>query len=175
MRIVIIGGGIAAVYIANTIKKLSANTDVLILSEEAYSPYDRIHLCSLVDKSATMEEISLPLDPTVQIALNEKILSIDKESKRVFSEHSVFSYDKLIIATGSVPQTLFDITTLKNAAVFRNANDCKTIAEGMQNREVVIVGSGPIGLELMETLNKMQSVKHITLLVRSDSLYDKSL
>jgi quinone-reactive Ni/Fe-hydrogenase small subunit len=175
MRIVIIGGGIAAVYIANTIKKLSPDEDVLIVSEEVYAPYDRIHLCALVDKSASMEEISLPLDPTVQIALNEKILSIDKDAKRIFSEHSVFSYDKLIIATGSLPQTLFDISTLKNAAVFRNANDCKKIAEGMLNREAVIVGSGPIGLELMETLNKMQSVNHITLLVRSDSLYDKNL
>ncbi len=175
MRIVIIGGGIAAVYLANRIKKLASNVDVLIVSEETFSPYDRIHLCALVDKSATMEEISLPLDPGVQIALNEKILSIDKESKRIFSEHSVFSYDKLIIATGSVPQTLFDITTLKNAAVFRNVYDCKKISEGMQNREVVIVGSGPIGLELMETLNNMPNVKHITLIVRSDSLYDKML
>ncbi|TNF44105.1 MAG: hyaluronate lyase, partial [Epsilonproteobacteria bacterium] len=136
---------------------------------------DRIHLCALVDKSATIEDISLPVDPTVQIALNEKILSIDKISKRVFSEHSVFSYDKLIIATGSVPQTLFDISTIKNAAVFRNANDCTKIAQGIGEREVVIIGSGPIGLELMETLNKMTSVKHITLLVRSDSLYDKNL
>jgi len=46
---------------------------------------------------------------------------------------------------------------------------------GIDDREVVIVGSGPIGLELMETLNKMQSVRHITLLVRNDTLYDKML
>ncbi|MCW8822305.1 MAG: hydrogenase small subunit [Sulfurovum sp.] len=175
MRIVIIGGGIAAVYIANSIKKLTSDADVLIVSEEAFSPYDRIHLCALVDKSSQIDEISLPVDPRVQISLNEKILSIDKKSRRIFSKHSAFSYDKLIIATGSVPQTLFDITSLKNAAVFRNADDCKKISEGINNREVVIVGSGPIGLELMETLNKMQSVRHITLLVRSDSLYDKSL
>ena len=175
MRVVIIGGGIAAVYIANRIKQLAADVDLLILSDEAYSPYDRIHLCGLVDKSTTIEEISLAVDPTVQIALNEKILSIDKNAKRVFSEHSAFSYDKLIIATGSTPQTLFDISTLKNATVFRNANDCIKIAEGISDREVVIVGSGPIGLELMETLDKMQSVNHITLLVRGDSLYDKTL
>ena len=175
MRIVIIGGGIAAVYLANRIKKLASDTDVLIVSDEAYSPYDRIHLCALVDSSATIEEISLTVDPGVQTALNEKIVSIDKKSKRIFSEHSSFSYDKLIIATGSVPQTLFDISTLKNAAVFRNAHDCQKISEGIQDREVVIVGSGPIALELMETLNKIPSAKHITLLVRSDSLYDKSL
>ena len=145
MRIVIVGGGIAAAYVANNIKKLSSDTEVLIISDEPYSPYDRIHLCSLVDKSATIDDISLPVDPTVQIALNEKIVSIDRASKRIFSEHSVFSYDKLIIATGSTPQTLFDISTLKNAAVFRSADDCKKIADGIGNKEVVIVGSGPIG------------------------------
>ncbi len=175
MRIVIIGGGIAAAYLANRIKKLASDVDVLIVSEEAFSPYDRIHLCALVEKSATIEDISLPVNPGVQIALNEKILSIDKKSKKIFSEHSVFSYDKLIIATGSLPQTLFDIGTLKNATVFRNAEDCDKISEGIKNREVIIVGSGPIGLELLETLNKMQSVKHITLLVRGDRLYDKML
>jgi len=175
MRTVIIGGGIAAAYLANRIKDLASDVDVLIVSKEAFSPYDRIHLCALVEKSAMLEDITLPLDPTVQIALNEKIVSIDKKSKRIFSEHSVFSYDKLIIATGSLPQTLFDITTLKNAAVFRNADDCKKISEGIGEREVVIVGSGPIGLELLETLNKMQSLKHITLIVRGNSLYDKML
>ncbi|TNF44741.1 MAG: hypothetical protein EP216_01455, partial [Epsilonproteobacteria bacterium] len=75
MRVVIIGGGIAAAYMANRIKKLQSDVDLLILSDEAYLPYDRIHLCALVDKSTTIEEISLPVDPTVQIALNEKILS----------------------------------------------------------------------------------------------------
>lgn len=175
MRIVIIGGGIAGAYIANTVKKLASDVDVLIVSDEDHSPYDRIHLCSLVDKTATTDEISLPVDPTVQIALNEKITSIDRSAKRVYSEHSVFSYDKLIIATGSIPQTLFDISTLKNAAVFRNAEDCKKIAEGINGREVVVVGSGPIGLELMETLDKMPKVKQVTLLVRGASLYDREL
>ncbi|MCO4845506.1 MAG: hydrogenase small subunit [Sulfurovum sp.] len=175
MRIVIVGGGIAAAYLANNIRKISPKTQVMIVSEESFSPYDRIHLCSLVDKSATINDISLPVDPLVTIVLNEKITSIDRKSKRIFSEHSVFSYDKLIIATGSTPQTLFNISQLKNASVFRNAEDCKKISEGMTGREVVLVGTGPVGLELMEALNKMQSVKHITLLVRGNSLYDKTL
>ncbi len=175
MRIVIIGGGIAAAYLANRIKKHRSAIDVLIVSDEAFSPYDRIHLCALVDQSATLKDISLALNPTVEIALNEKITSIDRKSKRIFSKHSAFPYDTLIIATGSLPQTLFDIRGLKNASVFRSADDCTKIREGIGDREVVIVGSGPIGLELMETLNKMQSVKHITLIVRSNYLYDKML
>ena len=45
----------------------------------------------------------------------------------------------------------------------------------MADREIVIVGAGPIGLELMDTLDKMQNVTHITLIVRGNSLYDKML
>ena len=175
MRIIIIGGGIAAAYLANRIKQLASTTEVLIVSEEAYLPYDRIHLCALVDKSQNVKNIALHVDPTVQIELNEKIVSIDKKEKRIFSEHSAFSYDKLIISTGSLPKTLFDISTLKNATTFRNAEDCKKIAEGIDNKEVVIVGSGPIALELLETLNTLPNIKHITLIVRSNSLYDKTL
>ena len=49
MRAVIVGGGIAAAYLANNIKKQDSSVEVLILSDEKYPPYDRIHLCRLVD------------------------------------------------------------------------------------------------------------------------------
>jgi len=52
MRLLIIGGGIAAAYFANNIKKADSSVDVTILSEEKYAPYDRIHLCKLVDETS---------------------------------------------------------------------------------------------------------------------------
>jgi len=175
MRIVIIGGGIAAAYLANNIKKQDTTTNVLILSDENYQPYDRIHLCRLVDDKEDVEGIKLPIDPTVKIELNQKIINIDHIKQRVYSKDSMFSYDKLILATGSIPTTLFDISKIQNASVFRSANDCKLIKESINSREVVIVGSGPIGLELLETLNELDEVKSITLLLRGNHLYDKTL
>ena len=175
MRVVIVGGGIAAVYLANNIKKQDSSFEVTIVSDEKYPPYDRIHLCRLVDEQDDSTKISLPLDPTVQLELNQKIESIDKEKKRVLSSNSMFSYDKLIIATGSIPTSLFEIDDIKNAAVFRSADDCEIIKTASKNREVVIVGSGPIGLELLETLNSMPHISDITLLVRGKHLYDKHL
>ena len=175
MRITIVGGGIAAVYLANNIKKNNSNADVLIVSDEEHLPYDRIHLCRLVDQSSCVEKISIPIDPTVRVELNQKITSIDKENKKVFSQNAMFSYDKLIIATGSIPKSLFDISDISNAAVFRSEADCKKIRDGVKNKEAVIIGSGPIGLELLETLNKMDDVANITLLIRGNYLYDKTL
>jgi len=175
MRLLIIGGGIAAAYFANNIKKADNSLDVTILSEEKYAPYDRIHLCKLVDESASIEEISLHLDPTVHLEFNQKIIKIDKEKKRVYSKEAMFGYDKLIIATGSLPNAPFDVKNVKNAAVFRSADDCEVIKNGVKEREVVVVGCGPIGLELLETLDKMSNVEKISLLIRSNFLYDKNL
>ena len=175
MRVVIVGGGIAAVYLANNLKKQDSLLEVVILSDEQYPPYDRIHLCRLVDGSDDIDGISLSLDPTVKLELNQQINTIDKTNKRVFSTHASFTYDRLVIATGSLPVSLFDINEIDNAAVFRSAEDCERIKSGIKDREVVIVGSGPIGLELLETLNQMPSVEKITLLLRGDHLYSKHL
>jgi quinone-reactive Ni/Fe-hydrogenase small subunit len=176
MRVVIVGGGISAVYLANNIKKQSSVTDVLILSDEEYPPYDRIHLCRLIDGKEDIEGIKLPLDPMVKLELNQKIIDIDTNTKKVFSKNGAFGYDKLIIATGSVPVSLFDIDGIQNAAVFRSAKDCDLIREFCKkDLEVVIVGSGPIGLELLETLNDIPQISTITLLSRGKHLYDKTL
>ncbi|WP_373035958.1 hydrogenase small subunit [Sulfurimonas sp.] len=175
MRVVIVGGGIAAVYLANNLKKQDSSLEVTIVSDEKHPPYDRIHLCRLIDASQDESDISLPLDPTVQLELNHTVNKIDRDAKRVFSDNAMFSYDKLIIATGSIPVTLFDISGIKNAAVFRSADDCDIIRGETEGREVVIVGSGPIGLELLETLNDMPNISNITLLIRGKHLYSKDL
>ncbi|QSZ41973.1 hydrogenase small subunit [Sulfurimonas aquatica] len=175
MRVVIVGGGIAAVYLANTLKKKDSSLEVMILSDEKFPPYDRIHLCRLVDDDNLNDEIALYLDPTVNLELNQKIDRVDKKAKRVFSSTSMFSYDKLIIATGSLPISLFNIDNITNAAVFRSADDCQIIKQADSTSNFVMIGSGPISLELLETLNSVENVKKITLIVRGEHLYDKNL
>jgi len=175
MRVVIVGGGIAAVYLANNLKRHNASLDVMVLSDEKYPPYDRIHLCRLLDDSEDYKGIGLALDPTVKLELSQNIKTIDKAHKRVFSQDSMYSYDKLIIATGSIPISLLDVDTLSNVSVFRSVADCEDIKKGVNDREVLVVGSGPIGLEILETLNTMPNIKNITLLIRGKYLYSKDL
>lgn len=175
MRIVIVGGGISAVYLANALMEQAPESDVLIVSDEVHPPYDRIHLCSLVDHSKCAENIALELHPKVRLELNQKITSLDPGAKRIFSEHAAFSYDKLIITTGSVPKALFDISQIDNAATFRSVRDCEEIARGIIGKNVVIIGAGPIALELLDTLMRNNDAKSITLIVRSEYLYSRDL
>ncbi len=175
MRIVIIGGGIAAVHTANAILEQQRDAEVLIVSEEKYAPYDRIHLCSLVDGSEDVEGILLDLSPAVRVELAQAITSIDTKARRIFSEHALFSYDKLIIETGSRPRELFDISGIKNATTFRSADDSFKIARNIKDKNVIIMGVGPIGLELLDTLMKMPDAKAIYLISRGAHLYSKDL
>lgn len=175
MRIVIVGGGIAAAHAANAIDRKGTGQDVLILTAEKYPPYDRIHLCKLVEGSADVEDILLDLPENVTVELNRKIVSIDPAAKKVFSENAAYGYDRLIIATGSKPRELFDITEIENASVFRSADDAFKIARGIKGRNVVVAGVGPIGLELLDTLRKLDDPKGIYLLSRGPHLYDRAL
>ncbi|OQX77870.1 MAG: hyaluronate lyase, partial [Epsilonproteobacteria bacterium 4484_65] len=129
----------------------------------------------MVNKSTPLSDITLELNPEVVVELNCKINAIDKESKRVISEHAIFKYDKLIIATGSKPRTLFNIDHLKNASTFRSADDSYKIADEIKDKNVVIVGVGPIGLELLDTLMGMKEPKSMTLISRGEHLYDQNI
>lgn len=175
MRILIVGGGIAAAHIANDIKEQAPEHEVMIVSKEEYPPYDRIHLCSLVNGSADIEEIALELPSGIKLELNAEVTEIDTKAKRIFTQQSTFAYDKLIIATGSKPRTLFGIEGMKNAATFRSAHDSECIAERIKGKNVVMMGVGPIGLELLDTLSEMEGPKKIYLVSRGSHLYDKAM
>lgn len=171
MKIVIIGAGIAGVYFANTILKKDSSCKIVILSNESIKPYDRVYLCNLLDENS-IDSIKLELDERVELLLNQNAI-INKDDKKVISNGKTFDYDKLIIATGSKPYSLFD-NNIKNSCVFRSLSDCQKIQKNY-DKNIVIVGSGPIALELLESLNSKESVKSITLLVRGNYLYNKNL
>lgn len=175
MKIAIVGGGITAVYLANNILAHDENAQISLISEEEYNPYDRIHLCSLVDDSLKLEDITLELDDRVKIFLNQKVTDIFPKRKIVITKNNSYEYDKLIIATGSKPKSLFEISNFTNASTFRSANDAFKIRQNSQATNIVIMGVGPIGLELLETLSKMDMATNIYIISRGEHIYSKEL
>ncbi|MCJ7766568.1 MAG: hydrogenase small subunit [Thiovulaceae bacterium] len=175
MRIVIVGGGIVAAYMANVFKEEAPEHEVLIVSKEEYPPYDRIHLCDLINKTKSIEEIALELPSGVKLELNAEVVQIDRKAKRIYTKTSAFAYDILVIATGSKPRTLFGIEGMKNAVTFRSSNDSACIAECIKDKNIVVIGVGPIGLELLDTLCTLEEPKKIYLVSRGTHLYDKAM
>jgi nitrite reductase (NADH) large subunit len=112
------------------------------------------------------------------ITLNkgDKVISIDKSNKTITSESGkVESYDKLLIATGSLP--FIPKTTgsdLKNVIAFRTKADVDTIIDTIdKSKTAVVVGGGLLGLEAAYGI-AMHGVKTI-LVHRSGSILSQQL
>ena len=98
MKVVIVGGGIVSAYMANRLKELAPLTQVQIISQESYPPYDRIHLCALIKREKSIDEIKLQLPEDVNLVLEQQIVAIDKSAKEIISRITSYNvcYTKLL-------------------------------------------------------------------------------
>jgi NADH dehydrogenase FAD-containing subunit len=92
------------------------------------------------------------------------VSSIDYKNKRVkIEKKGLLSYDKLLIATGSVNKYP-EIEGLKGTKFYhlRDKEDCLAIADAIKEksgRNVTIVGAGFVGMELASAIKLLYKEK----------------
>ena len=162
MKVLIIGNGVAGTFAAQHIRNQDDNIEIEIYSKENYPYYTRIKLPELISERVTIDDIIVFKEEwyknkKIKTHLNKKVLQIDPKSKNILieNEKNPVSYDKLIIATGSMP----NIPPIKNAiemfgkGVFtlRNIDNAIEIRDYIKKNNIqkaVIIGGGLLGLEL---------------------------
>ncbi|CAD5190957.1 unnamed protein product [Musa acuminata subsp. malaccensis] len=172
-KYVILGGGVAAGYAAREFAKHGLNPgELAIISKEAVAPYERpalskgylfpqgaarlpgFHVCVGSGGERLLPEWYS--ENGIELILSTEIVKADLASKTLTSAAgATFTYDILIIATGSTVINLSDFGTpganANNIFYLREIDDAdKLVAaiETKKNGKVVIVGGGYIGLEL---------------------------
>ncbi|MHA1723634.1 MAG: FAD-dependent oxidoreductase [Promethearchaeota archaeon] len=166
MKIIIIGNGVAGTFTAQNIRNLDKDVAITLYSKEDYPYYTRIKLPQLISEQATISDLIVfdenwHLKNNIELKLSSEIKKIDTIDKQVFLNESSLptSYDKLILATGSLPH----IPPIKNAKEFlgngvftlRTIKDALDIKEFILSRNVkriIIIGGGLLGLELAKQI-----------------------
>lgn len=103
-------------------------------------------------------------EKNVKVFVKHFVEEIDPKKKTIVvkdlesDKYLNFDYDRLILTTGSKAKTIhgFD-TQLKNVFVLKNINDLIRINDVIKKEKVnkaVVIGSGYIGIEMAEALNK---------------------
>ncbi len=120
--------------------------------------------CGIPYTIATLSSVDSDIMSTKSIEaagaqiLIDKVNRIDPKSKKVFTESGKdFEYDKLVIATGSMPIVpRLPGVDLKNVmTVPKDANEIKKLKDALTNvKHVVIVGAGFIGMEVSDEIHK---------------------
>lgn len=153
-RIVIIGGGIAAISAASQIRSLDKGCSIDIYAMEEVLPYDRTRLTKELYKTTHHEfaihDTSWYEKQSIRLHLNEEIIRIDHVNKQIEMVHGGYvPYDELIIATGAhafLPP--ISGNDLNNVFVLRSLKDAKELVEAAtKSRRCVIIGGGILGLE----------------------------
>ncbi|MEI3854067.1 MULTISPECIES: NAD(P)/FAD-dependent oxidoreductase, partial [unclassified Ensifer] len=161
-KLVIVGNGMApGRMLEELFEKASGRYAVTIFNAEPRVNYDRIMLSPVLSGEKDYEQIIIHGDGwyikhDITLYKGHKIIAIDRDAKTVTSDHGVTeSYDKLVIATGSVPFIIpVPGKDLRGVITYRDLDDVQAMLLAAQSREkAVVIGGGLLGLEAAAGLN----------------------
>jgi len=162
VNVVIVGNGTAAVSAVEAIRKNGDNSDITIVSKEKEPAYTPCFLPKYISGEIKKEGLHIRGDRfyeenRVEVLLGNPATEIQPGDNTVkLLDGKEFSYDRLLLATGSRP-IVPDVPGIDGKGVFffSNLTDTeKIIKKSRAGAEVLIMGSGFIAMELAEALWK---------------------
>ena len=169
MKIAVIGHGMVGHKFLEQLHDLGVpDVQVTILCEEPRAAYDRVHLSEFfAGKSAkdlTMVEDGFFDRSGFSLRLAARAVAIERRDNTVTTaDGEVLHYDKLVLATGSVPFVPpVPGRDRPDCFVYRTIEDLVAMKEcGARSRSGVVVGGGLLGLECAKALRDMGLDTHV--------------
>jgi nitrite reductase (NADH) large subunit len=162
-KLVVIGNGMASI---RTLEELLARAphlyDITVFGAEPYGNYNRILLSPVLAGEKTVPEIMLNDqawydDNGITLYKGKTITKIDRARRQVAAnDGTVVPYDRLLIATGSLPFMLpIPGAKFDGVVAFRDIKDVDTmLAAAKTYKRAVVIGGGLRGLEAASGLMK---------------------
>src|SRR5690606_37398756 len=155
-RLVVVGNGMAGIRTLEELLKLAPGMyDITVFGAEPYPNYNRILLSPVLAGEQDFDDIVLnPLswyaDNGITLNLGKEVTRIDRVHRKVVAaDGTEAEYDRLLLATGSVPFILpIPGKDLKGVIGYRDIHDTRTMIETAKvKRNAVVIGGGLLGLE----------------------------
>lgn len=159
MQVVIIGNGVAGNSVCSAIREVNQRARITLVSEELYPAYSACVLGEYLGGEIQRGRVFLKRikdyrQQGIRILLGRRAIKIDVKNRKVYLEKNRILYDKLIVASGAeslIPAV--DGTTREGVFSFKSIRDADRIL-ACRARRVVVVGSGPIGVEVSCALRR---------------------
>jgi nitrite reductase (NADH) large subunit len=170
LKVVVVGHGMVA---QRFLEKLvgcadGAAPDVTVFCDEPRPAYDRVNLTSFFSGKSVSDLSVVPgrffEEHAMTLRLNDKIVGIDRARKVVRSvRYRDVPYDKLVLATGSVPFVPpIPGRDRPDCFVYRTIDDLEVISSAARRARVgAVVGGGLLGLEAAKALKDLGLITHV--------------
>jgi len=154
-KVVVIGGGPAAVFAAIEAKKTDGAADVTLVTDEGCEPYEKPPLSKAVLLGKVKPEDAPIAGPGglaahgVTVKLNTRCTAIDRAARQIITTGGALPYDALVLATGSLMRELPLLPpSMPRVHYLRTEAHARAIKAGLANcKHLVVIGAGLIGLE----------------------------
>jgi 3-phenylpropionate/trans-cinnamate dioxygenase ferredoxin reductase component len=162
----IVGGGMTAAAAAKGIREIDPHGGTIgLIGAESQPPYKRPPLSKGLWKTTPppLAKTAINLqDLDVQLMLGRNVQVLDTAHQRVTDDQGdVYTFDKLLLATGGVPRRLADSNP--NVIYYRTLADFHQLhALAERGQRFAVIGGGFIGSEIAAALTMNQ--KHVTML-----------
>jgi len=181
-NLVVIGNGMAGIRTVEELLKLEAEYyGITVFGAESHPNYNRILLSPVLAGEKTVDDIVLNTREwyaanDIVLHTGDPVVRIDRVKRQVVSAGgTVAPYDRLLIATGSLPFIIpVPGADLPGVIGFRDIADVQAMLEAAHDGgEAVVIGGGLLGLEAANGLTKQgMSVTVVHLL---DTLMERQL
>lgn len=153
--IVVVGAGLAGFHVASQLAQQGYAGPVTLVGDEPGPSYDRPPLSKQyqVDGDEPALWLAPELQPQVKQLRGRKAVALDPHGARVLlDDGTALAWDRLVLATGTRPRRLAHLETSPRVRTLRTLDDARAIRQALkQARSLLVVGGGPIGLELAAT------------------------
>ncbi|MCO3690598.1 NAD(P)/FAD-dependent oxidoreductase [Pseudomonas aeruginosa] len=182
IKLVMVGNGMAGVRTLEELLKLNSDFyDITVFGAEPHPNYNRILLSPVLAGEQTFEEIVLNdlnwyAENGIKLLLDRKVVQIDRVRRRVVAaDGSEAEYDRLLLATGSLPFILpIPGNRLQGVIGYRDIADTQAMIDcARTHSHAVVIGGGLLGLEAANGLK--QRGMDVTVVHLSDWLLERQL
>ncbi|MGP5301148.1 FAD-dependent oxidoreductase [Psychrobacter celer] len=176
---IIVGGGGAGFMTANQLRHTGYGGKITLISADNKAPYNR-PLLSKMFLAGKMDEKYLMLggrewasNNNIELRLNQTVSAVLPNERTIVIEggdgnHEQKTADFLVVATGAEPKIPpFQGAELAGVYTLRSMDDAKAIKGATDNKNVVIIGTGFIGMEAASALMQAGNAASVTIVGRS--------
>lgn len=153
-RLVVVGNGLAAIRFLERLFTLQPSRfEVTVIGKE--HAYNRHFLSRILQNGEAFEKANVDLDEWykehgVRVITREIVNTVDPLVRHVKTDRGrKFTYDKLVLATGSTPHILPIRGAGKSGVMtFRTLEDCVALMDAPNHsKKAAVIGAGLLGLE----------------------------
>jgi len=185
-RILVVGANAAGATAASFARKTDREAEIIVVGDEPYSTYSRCGLPFLISGEIRSLEELITYKPShfkamrIDLWLKSKVVDVDRASRvatvrREDGRVEEVEYDSIILCTGARAwKPSVEGMDLDGVYTLRTVDDCLAVMRKLEHAKAgVVVGAGPVGLEVADALRR-RGLK-VTVVELMDSILPASL